>query len=202
MLYAVHGLLPFPEQNPNLNQQNIQNAIKQGKTIDWQLAVDSLFGQPVAFFESLGDKCFSKSLLQPKELENAATTQILRIAIDSGAVDPFQVRGSETLEDLEVTVETIWRNGWLQAEIEDGCIRLKFPTEIHRLWVHTYIVELYLPEANCADIGFSNFFCCRNPLATRSSVFSSSQRLNLSRLCHLPSRQASNQSIGLAGSQN
>ncbi|BCS25822.1 uncharacterized protein APUU_50533A [Aspergillus puulaauensis] len=74
-----------------LRNKDIQAAIKQGMPVDRQTFVDSLSGNPIEFFESLSRKCFTKGLPQPKDLENAATTHILEIAINSGAVDTGQL---------------------------------------------------------------------------------------------------------------
>ena len=139
MLSIVHGPHQLQYINVNILSQDVQAAIKQGKPVDRQIVFDRLFGNPIAFFESLSGKCFTKGLPQPKDLENEATTHILEIVINSGAVDTNQLEGRETSEDLRVAVEAVWSNGWLQAELLSnglgyGCpLVLTFSTEIHRL---------------------------------------------------------------------
>ncbi|KAL2819013.1 hypothetical protein BDW59DRAFT_175000 [Aspergillus cavernicola] len=115
--------------------EDIQSLMRQKIIINRQMACESLFSDPLAFFKAMKGKCFTKGLPESKDLGESAIYHIFTTASDEHVFFVDSFCETDRGDSRRQAVEKTWRNGWLQAEYPEtnfGDLSLVFATEIHR----------------------------------------------------------------------
>jgi hypothetical protein len=124
----------FNGSNIFSHEQEIYALMRRNIPLDWETTNNHLFSQPQNLFASIDKSPFTRGLPPSEILQSSAVARVFKKAIAEDGIVVQSSLGKKS-EDHE-TLQSIWRNGWLHAEMSQGGIRYVFATQIHRWYVH------------------------------------------------------------------
>jgi hypothetical protein len=106
--------------------------------LNLQTVREHLLGQPLTFFRELGNSPFTRGLPPVNILQNTVVARIFKRAIACDGI--YQSDFMKENKESKATLEKIWRNGWLHADMSNNDVRYVFASTIHR-WYCACLLE-------------------------------------------------------------